>query len=252
MNSLRASLTTLVFTSLALVGAVACGGKVDDGPGDVSAAQTEGQAGRDGGGSEGERLPSNPGGSGDLACAAPIGVEITTATKGGGETPPSECPCTRRVPGGEAFQCPVGVGQSVTATIGPDGGTITLVGQQGKASGVPFTLEIPPGALAPNVAITVTETDLAPPSALTDYSPVYKIEPASLELAVSAKVTIPWSNAQTWVGGELAMYWSGGCAPGTFARVGDSYVNAGFQQGSTKKLGWAVVGHPRSSASTCN
>ena len=49
--------------------------------------------------------------------------------------------------------CPPGVGETSSTTIGVGGGTASLLGQQGKASGVAFSIDIPPTALAADTVI---------------------------------------------------------------------------------------------------
>jgi len=136
------------------------------------------------------------------------------------------------------------VGQAASATIGPKGGTVSLHGQQGAGSGVAFELVIPPTALDHDVTITIVETSEAPLGSFVDFSPVYRIEPTDLTFAVPVKVKIPWGNSLNQVSKALSIYWAQGCG-GTFERVPDSYVNAGFNQASTNKLGWAIVGYER-------
>ena len=148
------------------------------------------------------------------------------------------CLCTRRdmIPAG---MCPRGVGQSTAATIGPAGGTVSLKAQQGT-----FTLDIPPTALAADIQITITETAIAPPAGFVDYSPVYRIDPIDLALAVPAKLTVPFSNGRG-VGvsdQNMAIFWSS-ANPCTLERLPSTYINAGFAQGSTLNGGYAIVGY---------
>jgi hypothetical protein len=170
----------------------------------------------------------------------PADPQVTSTTV---QTP--GCRCTRRPGPGHSWECAVGAGESVTQTIGPEGGTVQLVGQQGKSSGVPFSISLPPGALAAPTTITITETTLPPPSAFIDYSPVYLVEPLGLPLEKLAFVKIPWGSTQGLQECGIAIYTraeSGDCA---FAPLGDSYVNAGFNQGSIDHLGYLFVAAPR-------
>jgi hypothetical protein len=140
----------------------------------------------------------------------------------------------------------MGAGESVTVTVGPSGGTVVLWGQQGHASGAPFKLEIPAGALTADTNITITESSLAPPSPFIDYSPVWHMEPAGLTFDKPVKVTMPWGNEDGTVGGSLASYVSAdGC---TWEKLPDSYVNAGFENASIVRLGYAFVGYPKTPA----
>lgn len=256
---------------LSLLAAVGCAGQVDDtsrdgnGNAAVQSSGGEGEAGRAGapsqggsGGSGGGVAGADQGAGGggtakagaggetsqptETSCAAPTAVDFTGAP--GGAQQPQPCACTRRPGSGTSWQCPIGVGQSASATIGPKGGTVSLYGQQGAGSGVAFELVIPPTALDHDVKITIVETSEAPLGSFVDFSPVYRIEPTDLTFAVPVKVRIPWGNSLTQVSNALSIYWAGGCG-GTFERVPDSYVNAGFNQASTKQLGWAIVGYEK-------
>jgi hypothetical protein len=157
--------------------------------------------------------------------------------------------CTRRM-AGTFPDCPSGQGQSKSAVIGPAGGTVQLEGQQGPVSGAPFSIEIPPNALSTPTTVTVTELAAPPPPGFADWSPVYRIDPVDLVLAAPAKLTIPFSNdccgdhstpCTSTISRTMSLFWSGQdtCA---LERLPDSYVNAGVEQGSTTRLGFAVVG----------
>lgn len=170
-----------------------------------------------------------------LAPAGPSVVNSTTATAG--------CSCTRRPGPGRSSQCPAGVGEFASRTIGPEGGTIQLTGQQGK--GVPFQITFPPGALSVATKITLTETSAPPPGELTDYSPIYLIEPRGLRLANLAFVRVPWSSSSEAIARDLAIYARSEDGSCSFERVGDNYTNAGFNTGSVGTLGYLGVGAPR-------
>jgi hypothetical protein len=176
-----------------------------------------------------------------MAPADPTIVSSTTSTPG--------CPCTRRPGSGHSFECAVGAGESASATIGPEGGTLSLVGQQGKSSGVAFQIEFPPGAVPTPMTITVTETTVPPPGDLVDYSPVYLVEPRGLGLGKLSPVRVPWGSTSGPVAQDLAIYAraesAGGCA---FTPLGDNDLNAGFNQGSIDHLGYLVVGAKRTDA----
>ena len=162
------------------------------------------------------------------ARLSPVGT-----TSSCGPSPPRPgCPCTRTPGPGNSFQCPMGAGQTSYATIGAAGGQIMLLGQQSKATKVPLGIIFPPGALATDTRISVTETDLPPPTGIEDWSPVYLVEPRGLELAKVASLQIPWSSNLTAVPNTLGIYArdeNGSCA---FNRLVDSYTNAGFEQAS--------------------
>jgi hypothetical protein len=164
------------------------------------------------------------------------------------------CGCTRRPGAGNSFQCPMGVGEEVTVSIGEGGGTVSLDGRQWQQSGVAAAIDFPPTAVAAPTDITLIETAIAPPRDFLDWSPVYRLEPLGLTLATSAPIRLPWSNG-TGGGGAadlsaLSIWFSpdGAC----FTRVPDSYTNAGFEQGSVTRLGYFIVAAQRTAATaTC-
>jgi hypothetical protein len=186
--------------------------------------------------------------SGDIdaggGCSSLTFIDPTAAA------PPKGQPlCTRRTPGA-LHDCPAGIGQSSSGVIGPNGGTITLQGQQGPVSGVPFSIAIPPGALSAPTTITVTELNTPPPAGFADWSPLYRIDPVDLQLAAPAKLTVPFSNSccqstaapcVNTLSRGMGLFWSGQdtCV---IERLPSSYVNAGIEQASTTRLGFAIVG----------
>jgi hypothetical protein len=170
---------------------------------------------------------------------------------GGGPAPEPACPpCSRRPGANASLRCPRGADETETALLGVDGGELTLIGQQGDASGVTFRLQVPPGALSGGVTVRLTESSAAPPADFIDYSPVYVLEPTDLELVSAAKLTVPFGNGDGTYSG-LAVY----VAPteaGPFEPLADSYMNAGFMQATTTRFGAFVVASPRTPGqSTC-
>ena len=166
------------------------------------------------------------------------------------------CGCTRRPGAGNSFQCPAGIGEYSSATIGASGGTVSLQGRQGVASGVAAQLAFPATAIGTPTALKLIETAIAPPQDLLDWSPVYLVEPAGLTLAARTPIQLPWgsgplpspqSGPSVTIAAGLAIWFSpdGTC----FTRVPDSYTNAGFEQGSVTQLGYFIVGAARTAAS---
>ena len=200
-----------------------------------------------GGSGAGGSITASDGGSSALC---PVLAEAASGTPADPTPVPTGCYCTRRPGPGNSYKCAVGVGQSVELTIGPDGGTISLVGQQGASSGVPFKIDFPPGALAQPTVVRVTETTIPPPKDFMDFSPVYRVDPQGTALAVAAKLQIPWGNLDG-MGPRLGTYaltdptLDGGC---TFTRIDDSYMNAGFEQSSLLRFGYFFVGAPKTDA----
>ncbi len=114
------------------------------------------------------------------------------------------------------------------------------MGKQGVASGVAFTLTFPPNAIATPTLITVTETSIPPASGSVDFSPVYRIEPVGLVLAQPASLKLPWSQAQIW--GAPTVFWSA-TSLCTLEVLPSSYYNAGLNNGSVSRLGYAMNGY---------
>jgi hypothetical protein len=156
------------------------------------------------------------------------------------------CPlCTRRLGPGNAHDCPQGGNATGGKVIGPAGGTITVEGQQGQASGVSFELDVPPGALTASVMLTVTETDLSPPATYVDYSPVYRIGPVDVTFAKPATLRVPNSNSGALTPTTLTIYESQSSDPCAFLPRADSFANAGFVTGSITSAGYLFVGVPK-------
>ncbi len=225
-------LAVLVFT---LLGGTSCLFPVTD----LSLGAIEGGSGEDGGARDGG--PTGGGAGGGFVADPVDGVCNGIALVNPG--PPARplgttgCYCTRRdaVPVG---MCPRGVNQSASVTIGPEGGEISLVGQQGV--GVAFNLKFPPGAIATPTLITVTETSLPPPAGSVDFSPVYRIDPVGLVLAEPAALKLPWSQDQ--ICGAPTVFWSA-TSLCRLEVLPSSYYNAGFNNGNIGRLGYAMTGY---------
>ena len=103
-----------------------------------------------------------------------------------------------------------GAGPDAGASIGPDGGSITL-GSGSSAA----TITVPPGALASPQVLTVTETTLPCPTGFTCYSPVFQFEPAGTTFQQPVTVSLPFQGNQ-----QLAtLFWSYPSATG-YQRIG--------------------------------
>ena len=213
------------------------------GPGTV-AARTGG-AGRNGSNSNGAGAASEGQGGAAVGPGGGTGSGATTGGTGGtgGVAVPVGCHCTRQPQGPASPQCPPGAGASVSVIVDAAGGTVTLLGQQGASSGVPFSLDVPPTALPAPTSLTVTETAIPPPAGYVDYSPVYQVEPLGVEFAVPVELTVPWGNVSGQVSPLLAIYVApDGSSP--FQRLPDSTGNAGFNRGSITRGGLFFVGYP--------
>jgi hypothetical protein len=168
----------------------------------------------------------------------------------GNETPNSldaNCPCSRRPGANNSFKCAMGTGQSITQRVGAAGGSVHLTAQQGASSGVDFQIDIPPTTLQVEVQVEVTETTNPPPAAFVDYSPIYLVEPREVSSQFPIHLTLPFGGNDGEIPGTLAIYAAADPA-GPFERVSDSYINAGFLQGSIPHFGAFFAGSPRSAA----
>jgi len=170
---------------------------------------------------------------------------------------PTICACTRRPGRGNSYLCPMGADQSVTATLDAKGGSIELVGQQGKSSGVSFRIDFPPGAFSQEVTLRLTETSILPPIEYEDWSPVYLVEPRGLLLGKVAAIRAPFSSngsfastGMVYVPAGLGLYQRDEFQGCSFTRLADSYTNAGFEQASLTYLGYLFVGAPKTSDQT--
>jgi hypothetical protein len=139
--------------------------------------------------------------------------------------------------------CPTGTGESAMAMITEEGGTVSLSGTPAtRSTAQGARLEIPRGALATPTTVTITETDIPPPVGYVDGSPIYRIDPADLTLAKPGLLTIP-TSVLSGVVPPLAIYQ---IVADTYVKVPDSYLNAGFLQGSIKSGGLYFAGVPKS------
>jgi hypothetical protein len=141
----------------------------------------------------------------------------------------------------------MGVGESVTQLIGAAGGTVQLTARQGAASGVDFRIDVPPKTMQADVDVRITETTTAPPAEFLDYSPVYLVEPGDFSSQVRINLTVPYGGNDGPIPRTLAIY-AAADPQGPFERVADSYVNAGFLQGSITRFGAFFAGSPRTDA----
>ncbi len=164
----------------------------------------------------------------------------------GGSYGGPNCPCSRRPGENNAFMCPPGTGQASTTALGTDGGNASLDGTPSTAS-VPVRLTLLPTALGQSVSVTITETTTPPPAGYVDESPIYSIAMLpGLTLSTPARLVLPYQSNLSLISSQLAIYFSTDGT--TYTRVQDSYVNAGFLQGSLTKSGFVFAGYPKTAA----
>jgi hypothetical protein len=198
------------------------------------------------GGGCGPTAFADPNGGSSGSCRADTGPYANVP-----KDPTDRCPCSRaigRANPPEHRLCPPGSGAKMQATIGPGGGTLML--DTHAAQGSAFVLDVPPGALPMPTVLTVTELPGTTPIGYTDLTPLYVLEPVGLKLAARAKLSIPW-NVVIASGFELrsppeTSIYESATQTGGYARLGDSYDNAGFSQGSIDTLGYLFVAYPAS------
>jgi len=159
----------------------------------------------------------------------------------------ADCPCSRRPGANNSFKCAMGIGESVTQRVGAAGGSVQLTAQQGASSGVDFRIEVPPTALEADVEVQITETTNPPPADFVDYSPIYLVEPGDVSSEFQIDLTVPFGGNDGKIPATLAIYAAADPA-GPFERVLDSYINAGFLQGSITHFGAFFAGSPRTAA----
>jgi hypothetical protein len=139
------------------------------------------------------------------------------------------------------------MGATQTIEIGPAGGKAQLAA---GASSVTFFVEFPAGVSRDFLEVSVTETTLPPPAAFVDFSPVYLVEADGPVQESFLPIQVPYGNRDGSHGKELAIYTFS--EPGEEpTRLADSYINAGFMQGSTKTLGYFFAGYPIEAESIC-
>jgi hypothetical protein len=160
------------------------------------------------------------------------------------------CRCSRSE---DSFnsRCPRGFDFKITTTVGAQGGNVVLDGgEQLRQSGAAFSAEFRAGAYEQDTEVSITETSEPLPADFVDFSPIFLLEsdPAPAALPISLKV--PSGNRDGQVGRELGLYTF--AVPGdTPVRLSDSYVNAGFLQGSATELGYFFAGYPIEDESVC-
>jgi hypothetical protein len=144
------------------------------------------------------------------------------------------------------MSCPVGSGSASTTTLGREGGTAALSGTR-STRGVPFSLEIFAGSLDTNVKVKLSELAIPTPEGYEDWSPIYAIEPTSLELKNGGALALPWEVPHPGGGSvpRTVGIFTAESLDGPWERLPDSYLNAGFSQATVLTGGYFFVGLPR-------
>jgi len=215
---------------------------VDEQPPDDSTSTTTTS-----GGSAGSGAVTGAAGSGVTFVDAGVssgfgGSSGTSVGSGCADLRRNDSPCITCNGPAQGWQCVTCGNPSTAGTVGPEGGTITYTDWAGTKDGVPFSLMIPPGALAVRTTITVSE-DIVPPAAFAPTTRGYKVEPLGLTFALPVAMHVPWGEFAGGSGKSFAIYTAADICSEP-SRLPDSYVNAGFLQGTTKRLGVFFGGNP--------
>jgi hypothetical protein len=261
-------LRTMIFSATSALALVACrgdlliGGELDGGinsdSGTIVGTPEAGSIPS----TDAESTPSvalDPDASPRMVLDASVGGICANAGVGSAPVPNgTTCVCTRR-PGSSHsyFECPAGVGDNASLSLGPNGGTLSLDGREGAVSGVPAQIQFAPDSVQTQTTVTLVETSIAPPADLVDWSPVYLVEPAGLVLANPARLSLPDTNSSDPTGqmqnlapSNITIWFSvdGTC----FSPLADSLGNAGFMTGALSQLGYLMVGAPQNASTpTC-
>ncbi|HWP08744.1 MAG TPA: hypothetical protein VNN72_23540 [Polyangiaceae bacterium] len=155
---------------------------------------------------------------------------------------PDGCPCSRRPSSPVSRDCPRGISLSVTDTIGPDGGELTLSHTQ-STIGAPFKVKLFPGSLEVLTTFKLSETTLSPPIGLFDVSPVYRVESSVDAFGNGGEVTVPWTVPSGSVPQGIAVYFAES-PDGPWTPIEDSYTNAGFEQATITSPGYFIAAYP--------
>lgn len=201
-----------------------------------------GGSGLSNGGSSGK--DPSAGRAGSAIAAGSGGTGLVVGAGGGSGTAGGTsdgCPCSRRASSPVSRYCPRGTGLSVTDTIGPDGGEITL-SHTASTEGALFRVKIAPGSLEALTTFKLSETTLSPPYGLFDVSPVYRVESSETAFVNGGEITVPWTVPSGAVPQGLGVYFSES-PEGPWARIEDSYTNAGFEQATIIQPGYFMAAY---------
>ncbi len=118
---------------------------------------------------------------------------------------------------------------SVTATIGPEGGTLAMPGVK---------LEVPPGALGAAQSLSIRVDDEGSlPAALGPSSKVYAFEPEGIAFAAGVTVEIAFEGSAA----GKAIFWSKASGPG-FDRLGGTATSQGTFRATVDHFSRGFVG----------
>jgi hypothetical protein len=107
-------------------------------------------------------------------------------------------------------------------------------------------LNFPPGAVERPTTIRVVESEIDPPAGFIDWSPVFLVEPAGLEVKRPVVLQVPFGNSCAPVGPiDLLSFECGGSG---YSEVPNAYQNDGFMYAAITKLSHVIVAQSKPSA----
>jgi hypothetical protein len=180
------------------------------------------------------------GSGGDPGLGKPNGVPEHPAVLGlVAETdigPGAVCGCSRREGFAVHLRCPRGLGAWTQATVNVTRMTASLTGTT-STRGTAFKLTL--AALGQNdeVDVYLEETSVKPPEGAYDLSPVYFMKTNDSDVVFA--VDVPFQSDVGVYGDEVGIYHS--VDGDSFARLEDTYRNAGFAQATVAGGGYLFV-----------
>ncbi|HEV8547624.1 MAG TPA: hypothetical protein VGQ57_01330 [Polyangiaceae bacterium] len=185
---------------------------------------------------------TDPGCANPAAATEQAGNEQTLDCPDEAPAVDPSCPCSRRACAPPSMSCPRGSGKRASATLGSAGGKVAL-----SETGVGFSLEVFSGSLAAATRVDLVERTTPTPDDFVDWSPIYAVEPVSLELVNGGTLSVPYRVPHAGGGTvprSIGLYRALDLE-GPWERVADSYNNAGFVQATALGGGYFMVGYPK-------
>ena len=141
-----------------------------------------------------------------IALLSPLTVCLLAACSSGASAPAGANSDAAADGSGGSDGSLLGTCESASASITAAGG-----GQVRLSNGAQLT--VPPGAVATDLTITITETTEAAPTGYHLYSPVYRFEPQGTTFLKPVQVTLPYTGDAT----IASLFWSKDAATGSGA-----------------------------------
>ncbi len=135
---------------------------------------------------------------------APTVICLIAACTSGASAPAGATPDAGADASGGSDGPPLGTGESASGSVTVAGG-----GQVRLSNGAQLT--IPPGAVASDLTITISETTEVAPTGYHTYSPIYRFEPEGTTFLKPVQVTLPYAGDSTLA----SLFWSKDAASGS-------------------------------------